>query len=78
MRYRAGVPTSSFTLFTSAFAYPPPLAVVATTPGSGFVEMILHLPIQNQPPLVTRHQLLAPSFPVSSLRFQLFLHPPSC
>ena len=22
------------------------------------------------------HQLLAPSFPVSSLRFQLFLHPP--
>ena len=42
MRYRAGVPTSSFLLRF------PPVAVVATTLGSGFVEMIFSLSeIQN-------------------------------
>ena len=55
MRYRAGVPTSSFLLRF------PPVAVFATTPGSGFVEMILHLPIQNQP-----HSLPATSYSLLS------------
>jgi hypothetical protein len=41
MRYRAGVPTSSFLLRFH------PVAVVATTLGSGFVEMIHYLPIHH-------------------------------
>ena len=39
----------------------PPVAVVATTPSSGFGEMILHLPIQNQP-----HSLPATSYSLLS------------
>jgi hypothetical protein len=38
-----------------------PVAVFATTLGSGFVEMILHLPIQNHP-----HSLPATSYSLLS------------
>ena len=40
-----------FKIHHSKFSYPSihPVAVFATTLGSGFVEMILHPPIQNQP-----------------------------
>jgi hypothetical protein len=42
---RAVKPKSTIQNFLTSHS--PPVAVVATTPGSGFVEMILHLPIQN-------------------------------